>query len=595
MSIPERLTALRKLMKDRGIDGYIIPSSDPHQSEYVAAHWQARTWITGFTGSAGTAALTHDQAGLWTDSRYFIQAEEQLADTGVDLHKVLNPTKPGFLNWLIEQLPEGSTIGVDGRQFSASQLRHFHRKLKNASFKLQADVDLIGDAWKDRPPLPKDPIFEHPLKYAGETTAQKMEAVRQHLQQLGLSQYLITGLDDIAWLFNLRGKDVECNPVFYAYAIISQKEAHIFIDIEKVPDSLCDSLGASGIELHAYDTIEAYCNKLPEGTILLHAGSTNARLYDAIPDKQIIEGPNIVRHLKAIKNNTEVSHLREAMRKDGVALLRLYRWLEDALNNGETVTEAGLSDQLNEFRAQQDDYFGESFNAIVGYAGNGAIVHYRPMHGSSATLKKEGVLLLDSGGQYIDGTTDITRTTALGKVSEEAKLAYTMVLKGHIALANIRFPEGTTGVQLDTLARMHLWNQGMNYGHGTGHGVGFFLNVHEPPQGFVASASNERGNTPFRSGMLTSNEPGYYLPDAFGIRIENLILCVPAEETASGKFLKFETLTYFPIETDMVLFHKMAKEEIQWLNDYHAMVWEELSPRLEGEEKEWLEERCQAV
>ncbi|MBR9920064.1 MAG: aminopeptidase P family protein [Bacteroidetes bacterium] len=595
MGIPDRLKALRAAMKNKNVDAIIIPSSDSHQSEYVAAHWQARTWISGFTGSAGTVVISQEKAGLWADSRYFLQAEEELSGTGIELQKMHNPAKPGIIPWLKTQLPEGGKLSLNGLQFSESQLRQYRRKLKSANIEIVTELDLVGEAWEDRPSLPKEPVFEHDVKYAGKSREDKLAEVRRHMKSMKVEHYLLTALDEIAWLFNLRGADVACNPVFYAYTLVSMDACHLFVQSSKVPQDIRGKLEKSGISLHEYDAVLDFCESLPEGYVLTQPGLINAQLYSKLPLKQVIEGPNIVRRLKAIKNETEVEHIREAMRKDGVALLRMYRWLDAQLDKGETITEAALAERLNQFRGEQDLYVGESFNAIVGYRGNGAIVHYRPMPETSASIRKEGVLLLDSGGQYIDGTTDITRTTSWGPVGEAEKQAYTRVLKGHIALDMIQFPEGTTGAQLDVLARMHLWNHGLNYGHGTGHGVGFFLNVHEPPQGFVASVSVERGNTPFKPGMLTSNEPGYYETGEFGIRIENLVLCVPGADTPSGKFLKFETLTLFPIELDMVKRDLLTNEEISWLNNYHKKVYDEIAPRLKEEERFWLEERCRAI
>ncbi|MCB0704909.1 MAG: aminopeptidase P family protein [Saprospiraceae bacterium] len=594
MNIPDRLIALRQQMQQHHIDAIIIPSSDSHQSEYVAAHWQSRVWISGFTGSAGTVALSATKAGLWTDSRYWIQAEEQLRGTGIELHKQINRAQPTFLKWAVEQIPENGKIAIDGRQLSESEYRMYARLLKSRNIELVTDLDLVGAAWPTRPQLPDNPIFEHPTVYAGKSREEKLLEVRNHMERLRVPNYLLTGLDDIAWLFNLRGTDVACNPVFYAYASISPDNVTLFVDAAKVPNELRKELAEAGIELRPYDSILEFCTNFPEGQVLTQPTSLNRLLYQALPPKQIIEGPNIVRHLKAIKNETEINHLKEAMRKDGVALLRLFRWLDKMLDAGEAVTEVQVAEQLDQFRAAQSGYHGESFNAIVGYQGNGAIVHYHAMPETCATIKKAGVLLLDSGGQYIDGTTDITRTVALGPVGEKTKLAYTLVLQGHIALANIRFPEGTNGAQLDPLARMYLWNHGMNYGHGTGHGVGFFLNVHEPPQGFVASAAGN-GLTPFKVGMLTSNEPGYYEANEFGIRIENLVVCVPDRETPSGNFLKFDTITYFPIELDMVKKDMLSSEEIDWINNYHQMVYQELASRVSEEEKAWLKTKCAAI
>jgi len=587
------LKHLRQALRAHGLDAYVIPTSDPHQSEYVAEHWKTREWISGFSGSAGIVVITQDHAGLWTDSRYFLQAENQLDGSEFVLHKQQSTGTPEHVTWLAEHLPKGSTVGIDGYLFSVGQLRHFEKHLQSKGIDIQTNVDVIAEIWKDRPALPLDPIFEYDVTYAGESRADKLNRIREKMSKQGADYHLITTLDDIAWALNIRGKDVEANPVAISYLVVGKEIAYLFINAAKVPDEIKTNLNKDGVILKPYDAIESFLQQL-EAPILVDDRSISVRLYKAIREDQIIKGDNITLLLKAIKNSTEITHLREAMRKDGVALLRFFRWLEQESQH-RTVSEFEAGRKLDEFRAAQGNYFGESFTAIVGYNANGAIVHYRPEEGSSAEIQSEGILLLDSGGQYLEGTTDITRTIALGTPTEEQKRHYTLVLKGHIALAKAKFPTGTTGVQLDTLARQFLWNQGLNFGHGVGHGVGFFLSVHEPPQGFTPSPNNQRGSTPHEPGMLTSNEPGFYKTGEYGIRIENLVLCVEAEENEFGKFLQFETLTLFPIDTTLIDSSLLTQEEKNWFNDYQHRVFNELAPRLEGEEVAWLSRKCDEI
>lgn len=593
MTINEKLQQLRQAMQAHGVDAYLIPGSDPHQSEYVAAHWQSRLWISGFTGSAGLVIVTREHAGLWTDSRYFLQAETELRGSEFKLHKQMGANVPEHITWLRENLSPGSTLGLDGSLFSVGQIRHLRKHLQPNDMDINHKVDLIAEVWKDRPALPTLPIFEFDVQFAGESRADKLRRIREQVQQQGAASYFISTLDDIAWTLNIRGGDVEANPVAIAYLVIGKDRAYLFINPAKVPEAIKQELNNDGVIVKPYDTIETFLRTL-EQSILVDDRSVNMRLYDAIPDQLIVRGDNIAMLLKARKNATEMRHLRETMRKDGVALIRFFQWLEQELAS-RSVTEYEAGRRLNEFRKAQGDYFGESFTAIVGYKANGAIVHYRPAEKSSAKIKPEGILLLDSGGQYLQGTTDITRTIALGAPTDMQKRNYTLVLKGHIALAEAKFPVGTTGVQLDTLARMYLWKYGLNFGHGTGHGVGFFLNVHEPPQGFTASPNNQRGSTPHEPGMITSNEPGFYKDGDYGIRIENLVHCIEVEKTDYGQFLQFETLTLFPIDTQLIDADLLTKEERQWLNEYHHRVFNELASLLDADEIAWLKRKCDEI
>jgi Xaa-Pro aminopeptidase len=593
MTVNERLTALRAAMQARGLTAYIVPSSDPHQGEYVAAHWKFRQWVSGFTGSAGTVVVTADHAGLWTDSRYFLQAEEQLKGSAVELHKLNIPHTPEHLDWMLENLPSGSKVGLDGRLFSVGQVRRLAKKFHVKNIDLDTNAGLISGIWNNRPPLPQHPVFEHEVKYAGASRSQKIQAVREKMD--GAGYHLVSTLDDIAWLFNLRGGDVTCNPVFYAYAVVATDAAFLFIEESKVPADLKEKLNEDGVIVKPYAAIEDFLKTLPGGkTIFVDLASTSNQVYNAIDSGKIKDGINIAGSLKAIKSPVEIQHSKEVMRIDAVALVKLYRWLDETLGK-RPVPESEVAVRLDEFRRAQGGYFGESFDAITGYNSNGAIVHYHAEPGTCAHIKPEGMLLLDSGGQYLNGTTDITRTIALSEPSAEQKKDFTLVLKGHIALDNAKFPQGTTGVQLDILARMYLWQHCLNYGHGTGHGVGFFNNVHEGPQGFSPTPGTPRANVTIEPGMVTSNEPGLYRAGQYGIRTENLVLCVEDEENDFGKFYRFETLTLFPIDLALVDEALLSADEKAWINSYHEKVFAAVSPLLNEEEAAWLKEKCGKV
>ncbi|MCL4110213.1 UNVERIFIED_CONTAM: hypothetical protein GTU68_030597 [Idotea baltica] len=593
MSIDSKIAAFRQLLINHKISAYIIPSSDPHQGEYVADHWKGRAWISGFTGSAGTAAITMDAAGVWTDSRYFIQGEKQLEGSAFELHKVYNQGSPQYIDWIIHNLDEGETVGCDGRLFSKSQLTSLEKKLTNKKLKLDATHDFLSEIWHDRPDLPKEPIFELNVSFAGETRSSKLKRIRSQMKEHNADIHLVSTLDDIAWIYNIRGKDIQYNPVAYAYTLISHNSATLFIDNEKVPEELTKMLEIDGIKILPYDGIWRALNEISEEkSIWIDSSTISYSMAKAINTKKIINKrlPSI--KMKAIKNEVEIQHFRNVMKKDGVALLKFYRWLE--ANVDSELSEYDLVRKIAKFRSQQPGYQSESFGAIVGYKENGAIVHYSPSAEDSAIIKSSGVLLIDSGGQYLDGTTDITRTITLGIPSDEERDAYTRVLKGNIALDRAVFPEGTLGVQLDTLARFSLWENQMNYLHGTGHGVGFFLNVHEGPQGFHPGIASRSKNS-IDEHMITTNEPGYYASGKFGIRIENCLLTVKSGSSDSGKFFKFETLTLFPIDTSLIEMSLMNKAEIDWLNEYHEVVFKQLSSNLEADEIQWLKKKCAAL
>ncbi|MEM6378004.1 MAG: aminopeptidase P family protein [Bacteroidota bacterium] len=595
MEIQKRINQLREVMHKKGFDAFMVPSNDPHQSEYVADHWKARAWLSGFTGSAGLVIVTAEKAGLWTDSRYFIQAEQELEGSSIDLHPMRNMSHPAYLDWLKDQLPTSGRLGLDGRLFTKGQVQRLSKVLQTKNIDIIPDFDLVNEVWEDRPPLPKGAIFDLDLQYAGESRAAKLTRVRQQLEQQEVDIYLLTQLDDIAWVLNLRGHDVPFNPVFIAYLIIEKERSILFVDEQKIDAELRSQLQEDHIFLKAYNTIGAYLSEIKTPSNLLVETSLNLSLLEQIDPKVKKVGPRIVERMKAVKNSTEIDNLRKAMIKDGVALVKFYRWLEEVLPSG-VISEYDCAQQLALFRSQQEHYYGESFAAIIGYAGNGAIVHYRPDENTSAILERESILLIDSGGQYQDGTTDITRTICLGDPTQAQKDAYTLVLKGHIALDSIQFPAGTNGGQLDVLARMHLWKDGKDYGHGTGHGVGFFLNVHEGPQGISSQSYSARARTAFKPGMILSNEPGFYKTDGFGIRIENLILCVETEKQYNDQpFYQFETLTLFPIEQSLINVDLMDAEELEWLNQYHTQVFEQLAPALNEAERSWLASKCIAL
>ena len=596
MNIPSRIEHLRAEMAQRNITAYLVPSSDPHQSEYVAPRWQTRAWLSGFTGSAGTLVVTLETAGVWTDSRYFIQGEAQLAGSGISLERQQVPHAPEHVDWLVENLGAGQQLGFDGRVVSLSQARMLEQKLSGRGVKLNAKHDLAGNFWTDRPVVPSSDVFAFDTVFTGQSRAEKLAGIRSWLNKVGVDAVFLVALDEIAWTLNIRAADVDFNPVCLSYLLVTKNDAQWFVGKERIDQKISAALKEDGVAVADYSEVEAALQNFPASQQLaVDPATLSYRFYELLAGKDLKELASPVVMMKAIKNETEIQHFRKVMCKDGVALLRLFRWLEKKLKTT-TVTEVEISEQLAEYRSQQSDYKGESFPAIVGYNGNGAIVHYHAEPATCASLTASGVLLLDSGGQYLDGTTDITRTVALGDTSMEQRRHFTLVLKGMIALSKVRFPKGTGGAQLDTLARQFLWQEGLDYGHGTGHGVGFFLNVHEGPQGFATSAVTSRGRTALLPGMVTSNEPGFYRTGHYGIRIENLVLCVEDRSTDYGDFLRFETLTLFPIDRRLLQLDMLLEEERKWLNDYHQQVLEGILPLLkEDEERTWLRQQCQPL
>jgi Xaa-Pro aminopeptidase len=590
MTIPERISALRFLMSEKEIHAYIITSSDPHMSEYVPDRWTSRQWFSGFTGSAGTVIVTEHKAGLWTDSRYFLQAEKELADSGIELFKMGTKNTPSPYQWLSSELDVDSNVGFDGTCFSVAETRNLKNCLGNLGIHIVEEFDLINEIWENRPALPNGFIFDHDTKYSGKTRYSKLTKVRKKMTELDCNYHFVGSMDDVAWIFNLRGSDVDYNPLALAYALIEKEKAIVYLNEEKVPENLIKSFQEDDIEIAGYERIFTDLEKIPaSANVLLDINRTNLRIFNSI-SANIIERENPTQLFKSTKNEVEINGMKNAMRKDGIALTYFYYWLEENLGNTK-ITEFTVMDKLKEFRSQQDGFKGESFGTICGYKGNGAQPHYHTTNESNVEIEKDGILLIDSGAQYLDGTTDITRTIPLGNLSEEQKTDYTLVLKGMIQLAMAVFPVGTRGCNIDILARMDLWKNLRNYGHGTGHGVGCFMNVHEGPQ----SIRQELKDQAILAGMITSNEPALYRPGQYGIRHENLILCKDAGSSEFGDYLEFETITLCHFETKGITVDLLTGEERYWLNNYHQKVYDTLSPNLDEKHKAWLRDKTQAI
>lgn len=584
------LEALRDLMRSKHIDAVIIPGTDPHQSEYPSEHWKFRDYVSGFTGSNGTAVVTLDDAGLWTDSRYFLQAAEQLEGSGFTLRKENIPGEPTMLEWLGEVLDEDAVVGVDGRLFSLIEANRIEMFCAQNGFMFAPDFRAAEAIWTDRPARPMNPAFVHDEALAGEDVDSKISRVVDALDAADADGLLITALDEIAWLLNLRGSDVDYTPVVIAFAYVSADERVLFIDSEKVTSEVKDHLKKYGVKIKDYDDIEKFLGKISStATVMVDPNRVSDALGQAmICNKTYMASPVIA--LKGVKNECQIAGFRQAMLYDGAAMVRMMMWLEQNVANG--ITEMDVDRRLQQERAAYASNRGDSFHMIAGYKDHGAIVHYEATDESAYTLAPDGLLLIDTGGQYLEGTTDITRTISLGNPTAAEKHDYTLILKGHLALARAVFPKGTMGVQLDVLARGPLWNEGMTYLHGTGHGVGHFLGCHEGPQ----SIRMEANPTPLELGMVTSNEPGIYKTGEYGIRTENLLLCVPACSNEEwGEFYKFESLTLFPYDTTLMDMDMLSREEVKQINDYHAMVCERLRPLLSADEAQWLEQKCKSI
>ncbi len=592
--IPARLTALRAAMKEHGVAAVLIPSADPHLSEYLPSHWSAREWLSGFTGSAGTLIVGRDQAGLWTDSRYFSQAEQQLAGSGISLMKLRIPHTPEHLEWLQQHLGEGDVLAVAGDSVALDTCKDIERRLAGVGAVVRTELDLPGMIWRDRPALPLASIFAHDPAYATTSRSDKLKRVRQAMRKLGVSHHLLSSLDDIAWLTNLRGSDVECNPVFLAHLLLQPGDrATLFVNRGKLDDALVAALATDGIGIADYESTGPSLAELGAGdSLLLDSHRVVSAVAAAIPPEVTrVDAANPSTALKAIKTPAELDHIRDVMRHDGAALVRGFRRLEQRLAAGMTVTELDVDSLLHEERSAQPGWVGESFATIAGYQANGALPHYRATPESHSTLHASGLLLIDSGGQYVGGTTDITRVLALGETTSEQRRDATLVLKGMIALSRARFPKGASGPQIDALARAPLWAAGMDYGHGTGHGVGYFLNVHEGPHGIRPPVAGG-ALVALEPGMISSIEPGLYKPGRHGIRHENLAVVIEAEQSEFGEFLAFETLTMCPFDRRALEPGLLNPEERAWLDDYHANVRAALSPLLEDADLAWLNRHC---
>lgn len=590
--INQRLESLREVMRREHLSAFIFPSTDAHQSEYVADHWQGRTWISGFNGSAGTAVVTMKSAALWTDSRYFLAAEEQLKGTEFQLMKLKIEGTPTISEWLAQELQgENAEVGLDGMVNSYHETMGLIADLrKSGGITVRTNLDPLGLIWTDRPAIPANPVEIQPMEFAGESVASKISRIRTALRQRHADGMLISALDDIAWTLNLRGTDVHCVPVFVSYLLISSQQVSLYVDSAKINDEVKAYLTENGILLYPYNKVAEGLERYSEYNILLDGDETSYFLWKTVKCKEIIAGNSPVPAMKAQKNDREIAGFRQAMLRDGVAMVKFLRWLKPAVEAG-GQTEISIDRKLTSFRAEQHLFRDISFDTIAGYQAHGAIVHYEATPETDVALKPEGLILIDSGAQYQDGTTDITRTIALGPVTEEMKHVYTLVLKGHIQLELAKFPDGASGTQLDALARECMWREGYNYLHGTGHGVGSYLSVHEGPH----QIRMEWKPTPLRAGMTVTDEPGLYLSGKFGVRIENTLLIKDYQTTEFGKFLQMESLTLCPIDLTPVDFSMLQPEEIEWLDTYHRDVFEKLSPYLEGEDLEWLREATRPV
>lgn len=586
----DKLLELRKIMNIKGINHYIITSSDPHQSEYVAEYYKGRAYISGFTGSAGTLLVSEDSAKLWTDGRYFIQAENQLKGTGIDLMKMNEKGYPTLNEWIENNVNENENVGFYGSCYSCNDYKKLLEISRKNKFNIAMEEDLLQQVWENRPSLPSDEIFLHDSKFAGKTASEKIKEVREKMEKLKAENYIISSLDDIAWLFNIRGTDVKFTPVAISYALISKTKAKLYIDINKVNTKVKENLNSEGIEIIDYSLIIDDIKEIKD-SILIDPAKTNARIYSNInPEVRIIEGTNITTTLKAIKNKVEISNIEKSQVRDGVVMVKFIKWLRENIGK-EKITEISSTNKLSALRATAENSKGDSFESIAGYKDHAAMMHYSATEESNYELKEEGLFLLDSGGQYLDGTTDITRTFALGNLTDEEKKNYTLVLKGHIGLAKAKFLKGANGSTLDILARKPLWDEGLDYKCGTGHGVGFFLSVHEGPQGI-----RPYGNTvTLEPGMIITNEPGVYKEGKYGIRIENTLLVVKDRETESGEFYKFDTISYCPIDLNAVVVDMLTEEEKNWLNNYHKTVFEKLNSYLSKDEVEFLKQETREI
>ena len=592
MKITERIAKLKELMKERGIDYYIIPSADYHQSEYVGDYFKGREWISGFTGSAGTVVVTQNEVGLWTDGRYFIQAEKQLQGSGITLFKMGEDGVPTFIQYIVNNIQSGETLGFDGKVLATNTVLDFEAKFKDKKVNFNFEFDLVGEIWRDRPSLPASQVFVLEEKFTGESVEKKLTRVRNILEEENCDVNIITSLDDIAWIFNIRGNDVKNNPVNLAYAAITVDKAVLYIGEEKLNSEVEKYLYKNGVEVRDYFEIYEDMERVSNSNIIMmDLNKVNYTIFKKLnPEIKVINRSNPSTIMKACKNKVELENLRNSHVKDGVAVTKFMYWLKNSIGK-EEITEMSATQKLESFRKEQELYIEPSFDTIAAYESNAAMMHYKSTPETDRRLEAKNLFLVDSGGQYFDGTTDITRTFVLGECSEELKKHFTLVLKGMINLSKVKFLYGVTGTNLDILARQALWNIGIDYKCGTGHGVGFLLNVHEGPQGIRVQYNPQV----LEEGMNVTNEPGVYIAGSHGIRLENELIVQKAEKTEFGQFMKFETMTYAPLDLDGVIKELLSKEEIEYLNNYHQMVYEKVSPYLTLEEKEWLKEYTRVI
>ncbi|WP_418417870.1 aminopeptidase P family protein [Blautia sp.] len=592
MTVTERLSALRNLMKKKGVDAYLVPTDDFHASEYVGDYFKCRKYITGFTGSAGTAVITMDMAGLWTDGRYFIQAAQQLEGTTVELFKMGEPEVPTIHEFLEEKLTEGMCLGFDGRTVSAAEAEELKELLSDKKIRFSVEEDLIGEIWTERPALSCEPVMELDIKWAGESRAEKCARIRRKMNEKQADVFILTSLDDIAWLLNIRGNDIHCCPVVLSYLVLTEEEALLFANEKAFGQDVLANLKKDGVVLKPYNDIYTYVNTIPAGkTVILSKANANSRLVNSLPaEVKILDEENLTLLPKAIKNHTEVENERIAHIKDGVAVTKFIYWLKQNVGKME-ITELSAAEHLFQLRKEQENFLDNSFDPIVSYGGHAAMCHYSPSPETDIPLEPKGLALCDTGGHYLEGSTDITRTIALGELTEKEQKYFTLVLKGHLRLSDAKFHYGCCGQNLDYLAREPLWRLGEDYNHGTGHGVGYLLNIHEGPNSFRWKSSS----AVLEEGMITSNEPGYYVENEFGIRHENLIVCKKAEKTAYGQFMCFENLTMVPFDLDAIDPELLDTYEKGLLNSYHAEVYQKISPYLTEEEDKWLKEYTRAI
>lgn len=596
MTIKQKLNALRILMKEKKIDAYLVPTDDFHGSEYVGDYFKCRKYITGFTGSAGTAIITQDMAGLWTDGRYFIQAADQLRDTTIELFKSGEPGVPTVHQFLNDKLEEGMCLGFDGRTVSAREAEELQELLQEKYITFSVNDDLIGEIWEDRPALSCEPVMELDIRWTGKSRADKIAEIREQMKAKEADTFILTSLDDIAWLLNIRGNDIHCCPVVLSYLVMMENELRLYANAAAFSEEIRSNLEADGVKIYPYDDVYSYVQSISlDKKVLLSRANVNSRLVSNIPSEvTILDEPNLTLLPKAVKNETEMENERIAHIKDGVAVTKFIHWLKKNVTRT-TITELSTAEKLYQFRSEQEHFLGESFDPIIAYGTHAAIVHYSATEATDIPIEARGMVLADTGGHYLEGTTDITRTIVLGPVTAKEKKFFTAVLRGNLNLAAAKFKYGCTGLNLDYLARGPLWELGEDYNHGTGHGVGYLLNVHEGPNSF--RWKNLPGNPApvLEEGMITSDEPGYYLENEFGIRHENLVLCKKAEKTSFGQFMCFEPLTMVPFDLEGINPEEMTERERKLLNDYHQKVYTTISPYLDEEEKEWLKQATREI